>query len=264
MSSINAATIGTLVNAITGGLTSGQTYDLMRKISEDLDDVFSTVNTGPLKAVDASALLHINPVNIDSPGDIPPLVSSPGKVAFVNWANVFTPVQSFQSHITLASGVAIWTPDTSAATNLRFYVDTNDVILRMGPGAFKIQNNTGVQLWTSYPSGAFATGNIGVDPGVLGFCLFNTLSLYGRNAANNANLKIALIDSNDVIRLADDANSGSRIGHMGIPAKTTANLPPAGASSDGIIAIDKTLNKLCYWVMELDLPYPQELHSNDC
>jgi hypothetical protein len=256
MSSINAATIQTLVNAISGGLTSGQTYDLVRKIAEDLDSVFSTVNSGPLKAVDASALLHINPVNIDSPGDNPQLVLSQGKVAFINWANIFSKSQTFTTDVLFSAGIGIWTPDATVPANLRFYVDANGVILRMGAGAINIQDNAGNLKAATFASGAIVSRNQVTDPGASGFYADNNRGLSGVNAAASAFLKMITIDTNDVVRLGLDANSGSRVGHVGVPQKTTANMPPAAAASDGIIAIDKTLNTLCYWVNGTRLAIP--------
>lgn len=274
MSSINAATISTLVNAISGGLTAGQTYDLVRKISEDLDDVFSTVNSGPLKAVDGSALLHINPKNIDSPGDSPQLITDPGPVAFTNWANIFLQDQVIKR----ADGVSLLVVDGNAGTQRGFIGQSNganayhshNMYLFGGvwqvdgaPPASMLFQTAGKNVFYSHNGAVLSpplftiTPNIGsyFGPvpsvtlmGLYDVALLNESYIRGSNVAGNNNLGMIRVNANDVVELGPDANSGARIGHIVIPQKTTANMPPAAAASDGIIAIDKTTNKLCYWV----------------
>jgi len=51
MSSNNKPSINSLISAIAGGLQSGQLQDLAQKISDDLDKVFSQVNTGPIPRI---------------------------------------------------------------------------------------------------------------------------------------------------------------------------------------------------------------------
>lgn len=51
MSSKNKPAIQSLVSAITNGLTPGQFLDLAQKISDDLDKVFTQVNTGPIPRI---------------------------------------------------------------------------------------------------------------------------------------------------------------------------------------------------------------------
>lgn len=60
MSSKNKPSIESLIYAISLGLNPGQTQDLMQKISDDLDKVFTQVNTGPLPRILSSSELGGN------------------------------------------------------------------------------------------------------------------------------------------------------------------------------------------------------------
>jgi len=267
VSSINSATISALVNAITGGLTTGQSYDLMRRVSEDLDSVFTTVNSGPLKAVNASALLHINPVNIDSPGDVPPNVTSQGQVAFLNVANNFilnqrisrnyatfetnynnNEIGRMQSHV--ANGTffgnnmnftgGAWASDTGNPGSA-ISCFAGGIFFLGFPGAIALRGSIDANgIW-----------NIGA-PASLVNAVINDIVLEKQKdirASNNAATRaVSLIrlDANDLVGLGSDAlNTGK--GHVAIPWVTAANLPAAAAAVDGVIVQDKTNNRLCFY-----------------
>lgn len=272
MSSRNAASIGTLVNAISGGLTSGQTYDLMRQITNDLDEVYTQVNTGPLPTNSAINLLHINPAHIDSPGDSPQLVTSPGNVAFINWANLFIKNQRIQE-VTFPEWEVRWTggtkigrfglmADGEALFSSNLYFDgtnwqcdngNNGVGIHMdGVGnLYIVQMQAGTAVNAMQVEAA--KGNLIMDPASYKTPILsneiiykNNRSIRGVNAANNGFFQMLGIDANDVIKIAANFAASGK-GHLSIPNDTAANLPAAAANQDGTIVIDKTNNRFCFY-----------------
>lgn len=85
MSSKNYGVIKSLSSAIGKGLTPGQTYDLVNRVADDLNEVFTAVFTGPLPANDAKNLTNIQRTSL------------PAKIAWTDLANTFTESQSIEA-----------------------------------------------------------------------------------------------------------------------------------------------------------------------
>lgn len=106
-----------------------------------------------------------------------------------------------------------------------FTVDSADRIIRLGNPAFYTDANE--------------------DEIVLS----NTKFIRGANFAADATLPMMNLDANDLVELGSNpvgATTGE--GNISIPRAVVADLPTAGATRNGILILDKTNNRLCYYV----------------
>lgn len=201
-------------------------YDALQRMNADLDKTYETLFGGPIDVSNFDGV--IDEVNL------------PANIAFQDRVNTFT------ENIILAVSKAIYAGSVAVA-NLRFYVDATLAIIRIGPGGrFGWQNSVGADIGTVFPSGAIHAYGAGVDPGAAGFYVANSSPFKSLNAGGTGYFHLLSLDVNNVLRLGEDAVATGQ-GHVGIPAKTDVNLPPAGAANDGIIVIDKTNNRLCFY-----------------
>lgn len=252
MSSKNLQNIDSLINAIGNGLTPGQTTDLLRMVSEDLDKVFSQVNTGPLPEIDG----------------LVPLGSLPHGIAFLDEENQFTQNQELTGkteptlNIRWLNGTVktrLMQPldgDSLYSTNLYYNGSWNS---DSGDGS-GLYLSTSEITFLQFISGAISiplaidsakTIKIGVIASTTGcgagdVVIKNSNHLRSVNNAGNNTYSMMRLDSNDLIGLGSDATSAGP-GHVAIPQVTSANLPAAGAAKDGIIVIDKTNHRLCFY-----------------
>lgn len=254
----NTASISALVSAISGGLTKGQTYDLMRQIADDLSSITDTVTgvSTALRFTDTGIV--IDPEFIASPGDLPQLVSSPGRVAFTNWENIFIKNQTIKkdeaelileteqgsnagrlvmlgdSSVMLSENVD-WDGSTLSGVGFFIQLTSNELFLNSWSGAvtnqyLKIDATGRVLIGTP----GFTTGAT-----VNEVVLQNNKSIRSSNAAAGANIQMIGVDANDIIRVGAN-NTATGVGHFAIPDRTTANLPASGAATqDGTIVIEK-------------------------
>src|SRR4051812_23378389 len=235
MSSRNSPTIKTLVNGIGGGLSPGQTYDLMKRITDDLDTIYNTLFTGPLPAVSGQNLILTDT----------PETNFPDKVAFTDKANVFTVDQTVH---------AVIYGDNIRSTGAVAGLITED---RGTPGNYGGMYKTGgvTRIWC----GPFGDTILYNDSGGVGFCvpvssipatpsivIGNGTSIYGRDTAGTGILSMITVDSSNLVYLGINAAASGQ-GHVGIPTVLVADIPVAGASRNGVIVIDKTNNRLCYF-----------------
>lgn len=250
----NAASINALISAIQGGLSTGQSYDLMRQIADDLKDTSDKVEK--LIAQD-----FIDPALIASPGDIPAKVTSPGNVAFTNWPNVFT--RTPQSITIDLAALELRTTIGTKAGRMKMIADDDlmlsenidwsgtvyssdaaavGMMLELKAGEAIFNHWTGaaiVERLKIDAAGVVSIGNpfkTGVGQDELIFK--NNKSIWSANAAGNAIIQIVKLDANDVIRVAT-SNAATGVGHFAIPDRATANLPAAAANQDGTIVIEK-------------------------
>lgn len=233
MSSNNQPTIASLVNGISGGLSPGQSYDLLKRISEDLDIVFSHVDDG----LDVSAE-HIDLTET-------PESQFPATVAFTDKINTFSVDQNITGILRIKNQIL---SSTSASG---FFCDD-----RTAAGNFGGMYKSGgiLRLWDGVTQDRISiryTGGIGMDGCVSlpisGISFNNSVGIYGLNAAGTALLQIVQVDANNLVLLGAAADSTGN-GHVSIPRDTAANLPAAGATRNGIIVMDKTNNYFCYYV----------------
>jgi hypothetical protein len=272
-SSRNEQSISTLVNAIQGGLTVGQSYDLLRQISDDLKTAFNRIEEfkNPYNA-ESDDSTFIDPTHIASPGDLPQLVLSQGQVAFLNTPNVFTRNQIilnddipsltiyWNASTTPKKGRMQMIQDGQMVFSCNMYWDGSAWTTDTGDGSGIYFDGAGNIYFkeqiagTHYNVAQFTTGRVltfdpgGFSTGALdGEILYkNNRSIRGINAASNALFQMIGITNTDQIVIGANAASTGK-GHVKHPDATTANLPAAAAANDGIIAIDKTTNKICWW-----------------
>lgn len=238
-------------------------YEALSKINTDLDKVYETLFGGPLPAVDGSALLHINPVNIDSPGDIPTLVKNQGQIAFLNLPNTFL----FDQNITAAEGT--WDSTNAHVGNAiggDAYIGANlkwkggawgsdlggvAMLLYMIGGTAQFYHWNGAALVLRYNIDINGVHRYGVPLSVVNavagdLVLENQKDVRASNTLTTAAVSLIRLDANDLVVLGNDAVNSGR-GHVAIPWVAAANLPAAGAAKDGIIVIDKTNHRLCFY-----------------
>lgn len=266
MSSKNYGVIKSLSSAIGKGLTPGQTYDLVNRVADDLNEVFTAVFTGPLPANDAKNLTNIQRTSL------------PAKIAWTDLANTFTESQSIEadnkSWINKGADANFLSYFSSSATKpsrFQAFADGKTLIgsgVSVAAGVFSDDggNNSGIILNDTYALSVIKylagvlTHTLRVDSGgqttigalaVLTNLLVNELglqnskSIRGTNAAGNDNLNMIVIDGNNLVQLG--VNNASGDGAVAIPKNTAANLPAAGGTRNGIITIDTTNNRLCYY-----------------
>lgn len=264
MSSKNIALINSLISAIQGGLLPAQEQDLARKLAADLDEVYTQVNTGPLPPNSGQ--------NLDL--TLVPETAFPDKVAFTDKANQFSVTQTIRGIRT--SLEMVWDDGiggigatkgrvqkaninwTFFSNNLAFdgvnfvsdsgngaginFVDSQIGFLQLIGGVltvpFVIRSDKIIQ-WNS----AVVTGAVAGD-----MVFTNSMFLRAANAAGTTTLPIFQLDANNLVGLGSNpvgATTGE--GNVSIPRAFAADLPAAGATRNGIIIIDKTNNRLCYY-----------------
>lgn len=267
MSSQNKVSIQGLISAIANGINAGQQTDLFQKISNDLDKVFSQVNSGPLPENSAVNLKHIQASEIDgviARANLPPLI------AYDDVANPFTQDQTITKALatmffkvvsatkfgrveavadgrTLFSSNLFYTgsaysTDTGNGAGVEFLDDNIKFRQRTG-GTDKIpfEIDTTSVIKIGNPA---VTGGIGAGETIIP----NNKGIWAVNQASNDAHQLVKLDANNLVVLGGTAQSGGNpFGHINIPSKSSVNLPNAGASSNGIIVIDSTNTRLCYY-----------------
>lgn len=278
----NKAVISALVETFQRKLEPHKVYDAMRKMNDDLNKTYDTLFFGPLPAVNANALTNLNALNIDG---IIPEANLPANIAFQDRENIFNESNFFifddeedddqWNSIKLGYG----TVDENEETGERSF-DEDDILswLRIGsfgPEEFYISQNfkwngadylrdndalDGVIL-------EFADGEINFkswlpadlfdypDPYLADTWKFKTdKSLWMRTYEQDDDMNIIHVDAHwDIIYLADSAGTFTDDwkGFVAIPNKTDTALPVLDGAEpnrlDGIIAIDKTNQRLCYY-----------------
>lgn len=265
----NTASISALVSAIQGGLNSGQTYDLMRQITDDLSSVSDIVESFTSAINFDGTNIVVDPEFIASPGDLPQLVTTPGRVAFINWPNIFQLTQTIKNDLaellletitgSKDSRVKILADDSlMISENIDFdgsaYSSDGGTVgasIEMTTGEIRFNHWTGAALLRRLyinTVGALIVGIPGfIGGGALGeIVLENTKSIISSNAAGSANTHIINVDANDIIRVGASAVAAGT-GHFAIPFRTAANLPAAGANQNGTIVIDQTNHRICWY-----------------
>lgn len=257
MSSKNAPFIKAYATAIANGLSPGQESDLANRIADDLDAVYTALFTGPLPVNSAVNLTDISRTSL------------PPKIAWTDLVNLFEKNQE----IDLTYGA--WISRATGGTKPSRFQNTLDGGTLVGSGisfdgtGYHTDggDNSGMQFNNGYAAeivayvggvlkhlfrvesaGQVTIGQLatltGLVIGELG--IGNSLAFRGTNAAGNANLPLVFIDVNNLVQLGSNNATGD--GAIAIPKNTAVNLPASGATRNGIIALDTTNNRLCYWV----------------
>lgn len=248
----------TIVNALIGTfqreVKPDKLYDTLRKMSADLNKAYEALFDGPLPPVDGHALTNLNAANLT--GEIPESFG----IAYINKLNIFSRGQKIieddelEPFLLLGYGDLLVDPDITPLSYLRtgaiadgdFYISQN---AKWGGIAFERDTAT---------DGSLALELAG---GVMNFVWYDTvLAAYRKtfkftgpeiscsNQADLASLSIIMRDANNVIRVGESAAIDTTpVGHFGIPAKVALELPAAGAIADGVIIINKTTNRFCFY-----------------
>lgn len=258
MSSKNAPFIKAYATAVANGLTPGQESDLANRIADDLDAVYTALFTGPLPINSAVNLTAIQRSAL------------PDKIAWTDLENNF---DTFSQKVTLDYGG--WFSYFTAGTKPSRFQNTIDGGTLIGSGisfdggGYHTDggDNSGMQFnngyvteIVAYVAGALkhmfrieTAGQVTIGQlttltslviGELGIA--NNKIIRGTNAAGTDNLPLITIDANNLVQAGSNAASGN--GAFSIPKNTNANLPAAGATRNGIIVIDTTNSRLCYYV----------------
>jgi hypothetical protein len=98
------------------------------------------------------------------------------------------------------------------------------------------------------PGGQVTIGDIAnlTGLGIHELGLRNARSLKGFNQGGTQSYSLIHFDVNDMVRLGADSQS-SGVGHVAIPKDTTGTIPAAGATRNGLILIDETNNRFCFY-----------------
>lgn len=254
----NKTIVNSLIATLQREVKPEKLYDAIRKISADFDLVYGTLFDGPLPAVDGFALTRLD---VDSLEGIVARANLPEEIAYEDEENLFIQPQAITTNLgdflTLAYGDLIsdpTVPPTSywhfgARQDAQFYegqnatwngsgYDRDDVAL----GALSVERQAGLWSLTWY------------DVSIADFR--DTFLMEGRefkcaNFLDTGHIGIAGVDEYNIVRFGNDAAivAGLAYGHIAIPTRITGDLPAAAANSStaGILVIDKTLNRLCFY-----------------
>lgn len=264
----NKATKAGLIETLQRKVEPAKLYDALKKMDEDINKTYEALFDGPLPAVNANALTHLNALNIDG---IIPEANLPANIAFQDRENLF----SESNHFVIENNSAIqiaWGEVETSDDGERTESDVTSW-LRFGTkadGEFFISQNyqwtgTDYEQDNALISGLIAElvdGDLllkkllpadGIDysnPYLADTWFFSGKEFGIRNYAQDDDILFCIVNESDVLLLGESAGEFTDLwrGHIAIPAKADTDLPPAGAESNGIICINKTTDVLCYYV----------------
>lgn len=246
-----------LIQTMQRKLEPEKVYSTFDKMHVQLDEVWTAVFEGPVpknfaKTLDLTQIPREN---------IPPVV------ALTDKKNIFSVEQIFQSTIkfphidpaTLVESepftIEITGPNATLigqdieydaggwlgdGVGLFFHDNMLEFVKRVGgvkQGVLQI-NADGIVTLGPIPSTAGAQ--------VFDIVVGNERAYRFGKATDDGTFIFAQIDSNDVIRLGDSALPTGK-GHVAVPDELSADLPPASATMDGIVCIDKTNLRLVFY-----------------
>lgn len=260
----NRTVIKSLIETLQRAVDPAKLYDLLKKMFFDLDKVYTTLFEGPLPAVSGENLTNLSREGM------------PDGVAYTDVANVFTedqliqklrPALELRNEATVGVLSAILArfkqiDDTKTLFSSGIDFDGTNYIDDAGTGAgIEINGDTGEILFIQVTGGIktvrarispagllslgilplFETGSIAGD-----LLIANVRSIRSVDAAAGATYSMIVMDGNDLIGLGRSAaNTGK--GHVTIPRVAAVDIPAAGVSRNGIILIDSTNNRICYF-----------------
>lgn len=247
-------------------------YDCLQRMDDDLNKTYETLFEGPLPAVSGENLLLQNT----------PELNFPTTTMFTDKANVVT--ESPQSitkdfseyrgsvkdgqklwHIQAVSdGEVIW------SNGLAYDPDTGSLGADSGDGVLIEMKDAAFEIWQSIASVISKPFKIAADLGTFiwgepkslvdgtltpananDMIIANGVTLRAcRKSAPFATLPVmTFMDLNDLVDIGSNpTGSTSGEGNISIPTAVAADLPLAGATRNGILILDKTNNRLCYYV----------------
>jgi hypothetical protein len=265
----NKTTISGLVETLQKKVEPVKLYSALQKMNDDLNKTYDALFFGPLPAVDGNALTNLNSLNITG---IIPEDNLPDNLAFQDRENIFDQTNFFVSEESAVIQIGFGTIDPEA--DPRAYSDEPTSWFRIGPSAdseFFISQNfdwdgSDFTLDDDLLSGSiitFINGDIQIkkwlpadavdypDPYLADTWFFNGKEFGVKNYAQDDDVLFATVNDSDVILLAESAGelTDDFRGHIAIPTKLDTDIPASGeARCNGIICLDKTNNRLIYYI----------------
>lgn len=224
-------------------------------MQDDLNAVYEALFDGPLPAVDGYALTRLNVESLEgivSEDNLPP------NIAFQDRENTFTE-DNFVEGEELSLSLAFYNGTDDIETRFRvgimdedqFYISSN---YNWDTAAWVRDIDTKMSIALSFSEGEIRIVNWGLttaepaDGEEFESFILNGKVISFRNLDQDDDLWFIGVDDNDVTRVGEDCDiTGLPNGHFAIPAKASTELPTAGVDADGIIIIDKTNHRICFY-----------------
>lgn len=261
----NTSIIKNLIQTLQREVKPDKLYDALDRINNDLTAVFDAVFTGPLPAVSGENL-DLSKVPKDK---------FPPNVAYTDQDNDFSEPQTIEAVLaglilknkldsTTDAGTkwgrALMPADGQIIFSVNLDWDGTDYAIDDGSFAAGLVIDDGDISLVQF-DGADPINIIGADIDSIvrlsnpefwtdadpnEIVIPNNKQIRGCNAAGDATIAMMILSTDGLIGLGYDADvDGS--GHVAIPTVDTVDMPTAGATQNGTIVVDKTLNRLVYY-----------------
>lgn len=271
--SINQPVISSLIESFQRKLEPAKVYDAVRRMNSDLDKAYNALFFGPLPAVDGNNLTNLNARNLT--GFIKE-ENVPDNIAFQDRENLFSDLNTFvnedESSIALGFGTVTEADEfgqgreyeneptsffhMGAIADGEFYLGQN---YRYDGSDFERDNESlgglilefddgQLEFKTLLPADAFDYP----EPYLANTFRFEAKNLWIQNYEQDDTVNIIFVDPHwDIILLGGSAGdfADDWVGHIAIPNKATPPVIDGGEPTrlDGVICIDKTTSRLCYY-----------------
>lgn len=265
--SINKTVISTLIETLQRKVEPAKLYDALRRIADDLAKTYDALFFGPLPAVSGKNLdlteVPLDKYNEDlfTPFQEDQLIEGQNKSWLVQWVQPGVDSSgSFARMTQTADGTAIfslnlneddgnWDTDNSKdgaalqmddAGNVSIIQSILDVIYE----DFQMGKDRILRLFLD------ATDEVALTDAVAGDIVIPNLSkLRAIDSTGLKTYQLLQFDGNNLLELGSNpVGAATGEGNISISRAVTADLPTAGATRNGIIILDKTANRLCYYV----------------
>jgi hypothetical protein len=259
----NKSIIDSLTETIKQKVDPAKLYDILQKVNQNISKIYDTLFIGPLPSVSGE--------NLDLTAL--PRTELPVGIAFVDVANIFTENQAVirtnqptwrlltTSSVTAGRMINVTSGQTLFSHGM-YYDGTNWVADNGATGAGLLVNSAGTIQLLQMVAGVLNVpiviaadkviriGTIGTATGAAAdeIVIPNLKALKASNVAATGTLPIAIIDGFDLVQIGSkSAGNTNPNGAPAIPTVAAADLPAAGANNNGMILIDKTNHRICWW-----------------
>lgn len=260
----NRQIINSLIETLKFKVEPPKIYDCLIKLTKDFNKAYDALFDGPLPPVSGKDL------------DLTEIPSSnlPSNIAYINKANVFSEIQTLEGVLkafvvgdSATSAVrgrfsqspgnnsyvsnnlyyngAAWVSDNGAVGSMLFQSGGYSIFYALIGGVL-------TQIFAANPNagGIVHTGALPNANNLNAFDIVvpNTKKLASVNAAGTTNLSMILMDGFDLVQLGSKSAGNTNVnGSPAIPTVANADLPPTSANNNGVILIDKTNHRICWW-----------------
>lgn len=262
--SINKTVISTLIETLQRKVEPAKLYDALRRIADDLAKTYDALFFGPLPAVSGKNLdlteVPLDKYNPDlyTPFQEDQLIEGQNKSWLVQWIVPGVTSTGAYARVTqTADGTAIFSLNLNETSTGWKNEDSS----RDG-AALQLDNQGNITLVQSILDIIYKDFKLGKDHILRLFTPLNIIgaiandivipNLTNLRAVDSTGLKtyqLIQFDANDLLELGSNPiGAATGEGNISISRAVTADLPTAGATRNGIIILDKTANRLCYYV----------------